>query len=117
MDPRSKLFKSLLWRAFSAGDLAGISISPARSSPYHAARFYFRHPMSADQFATSAARAGLLAPDISRGTARGQVSGKLAFVQVPLSATTLITANAPVNLAARGGLLRIMQIHAEVQSL
>lgn len=118
MSPRSPLFKSILYKAFSSGAFVGVTVQPRqRPSRLAAIRYYFRSELNQLKFA---ARLEELGPtferDHSLGTAIGAKSGLLYFVELPLSSVRAVTAH-PLALPVEGGLRGVPPVLAQLAAL
>ena len=119
MSPRSPIFKTILWKAFSAGKFVGVSVH-AGSHPrgYAPARFYFRSELAQLKFA---AKLEELCPTLEHdhmlGSAIGQLSGTLFFVQLPLSSIRQPSHRHPLAIPLVGGLRGLKPIHTQLIAL
>ena len=116
MSPRSPIFKTILWKAFSAGKFVGVSVH-AGSHPhgYAPVRFYFRSELAHLKFA---AKLEELCPMLSRdhklGNAIGKLSGTLFFVEFPLSCIRQSNIRHPLALPLDGGLRGLTPIYNQL---
>lgn len=119
MSPRSPLFKTILWKAFSAGAFVGVTVH-AGSHPrgYAPIRFYFRSELSQLKFAAKLEELGpIFARDHQLGAAVGIQSGQLYYVQLPLSAIRQPSASHPLILSLVGGLRGLKPIYTQLVAL
>lgn len=118
MSPRSPIFKSILWHAYRAGAFAGVTVQPRRGpARWPTIRFYFRTEFSQLKFA---AKLEELSPTLARdhdlGTAVGELSGILFFVQLPLTSVRSAPRR-PLAFALAGGLRGVPAVLSQLAAL
>ena len=119
MSPRSPIFKTILWKAFSAGAFVGVSVH-AGSHPrgYAPVRFYFRSELAHLKFAAKLEElCPILTHDHKLGNAIGQLSGTLFFIELPLSSIRQPDIRHPLALPLVGGLRGLKPIYTELIAL
>lgn len=119
MSPRSPIFKTILWKAFSAGAFVGVTIHAGRHPRgYAPARFYFRTELNQLKFAAKLEEFGpIFARDHRLDTAIGAKSGLLYFVELPLSSIRPLSARQPLQLEILGGVRGLKPVYHQLISL
>lgn len=119
MSPRSPLFKSILWRAFRAGGLVGVSVhAPARPRSSAVVRLHFRSEYNQLKFAAGLEEAHpVFEHDMQLGTNIGAKSGLLFYAELPLSSIRTIRHREPLTLPLVGGLQGLKPIHSQLARL